>query len=491
MPTRQTHAAPADGVFRIAVLGDFTARRSRGVSDTDSLCRAVSIDRDNFDETIARMEVCLELRLGDAQTPQRISIGELNDFHPDQVFRQLPLFAELRRTRDRLLDPQTFAAASAELLQPPSPPTEATPEISPEGDDASGAGLLDAMLSSDVELPSRRDRESGMLDSLVQEVIGPHIVPAPDPRQKDMVAAVESAIAAQMQTVLHHPDFQALEALWRGVYGLVRELETGTTLKLQLVDTCKDELAADLTAADNLQGAKLFQLLADNRITAEDGRPFSLVLLDFQFGANAVDLALIMQLGGLGQLAHAPMIAGASPELMGCPSFDSAPDPDDWSPVDPTFAEAWPLLRQQPSCQYVALMAPRVLQRLPYGPNTEPIESFDFDELSPTPSHESYLWGNSALTVGQLIGHQFSVNGWNYDIAGGGDISGLPMHTFRSPDGQAQLKPCGEAWLGERAAEALIMHGVNGVYSVANSDSVRITGIRSLLDPPAPLAHRS
>ncbi len=41
-------------------------------------------------------------------------------------------------------------------------------------------------------------------------------------------------------------------------------------------------------------------------------------------------------------------------------------------------------------------MLPHILLRLPYGPDTVPVEEFNFDEDVDGRDHSKYLWGNAA-----------------------------------------------------------------------------------------------
>lgn len=81
--------------------------------------------------------------------------------------------------------------------------------------------------------------------------------PAAHSIQEEMINAVNAATSELMQMILHY------EAFWRVLYFLVSRLETASQLNLFILDVAKTELAADLTAADDLcsTGLALFELL--------------------------------------------------------------------------------------------------------------------------------------------------------------------------------------------------------------------------------------
>ena len=75
------------------------------------------------------------------------------------------------------------------------------------------------------------------------------------------------------------------------------------------------------------------------------------------------------------------------------------------------------------------------------------------------PEHESYLWGSSAILCGYLLADAFATDGWELDARHRGEIFGLPMHKFTA-DGEIHVKPCAEAWLSDKAAEAILNRGI-------------------------------
>ena len=60
------------------------------------------------------------------------------------------------------------------------------------------------------------------------------------------IAQIDELISAQLNEVLHQPDFQKLEATWRGMHYLVSNTETSSRLKLRVMNISKKELLRDL-----------------------------------------------------------------------------------------------------------------------------------------------------------------------------------------------------------------------------------------------------
>jgi type VI secretion system protein ImpC len=190
----------------------------------------------------------------------------------------------------------------------------------------------------------------------------------------------------------------------------------------------------------------------------------------------------MMNIARLAQANRISFVAGASPHLVGCDSFGTQPDPDDWKEGSSDELTGFETLRRTPEAARLGLAMPRFLLRQPYGKGSDPIEAFPFEEMSAKPGHESYLWGNPAFLCGLLMADAFAAQDSDLeDLGGGGEIGGLPIHKFTS-EGETQVKPCAEAWLGERAAAAILRHGIMPVLSVQGRDAVQVFTLRTLHD---------
>src|SRR5271165_6371148 len=89
----------SDSPFRIAVLGDFSGRANRNVPSAGPRLagrKPIPIDPDNFEVAMRSLRVELQLAAG----PLRFE--ELDDFHPDQIYQNVPLFQALRKARQEL-----------------------------------------------------------------------------------------------------------------------------------------------------------------------------------------------------------------------------------------------------------------------------------------------------------------------------------------------------------------------------------------------------
>src|SRR5581483_5162474 len=346
--------------FRILVLGDFSGRVNRKLRLAAPL-RVIPVDRDNLDEVIAELDVALE-------SPCSIAFKELDDFHPDAIFRRAELFRSLRESSGKPAKPQ----------RAPSEPAAA-----PSPEELAGPGLLDRILEvSEAGASRARAAESDPFQTFLRNITEPHLVAGNDPEHERAVRSTNEAVGAMMRALLHHPDFQALEAAWRAVALLVARLETDASLQIHLADISRADLEADLSA--DIRSSRIFQALTSG------GEPWALLIGNYVFELTASSAALLKGIGQIARELRAPLIAEISP-----PDLKTPP------------CREWIALRRCEEAPWIGLALPRFLLRLPYGSKTSPIESFEFDEMPETPEHPWYLWGNPAFACAYLLGKAF------------------------------------------------------------------------------------
>lgn len=94
--------------LKLMVLGDFTQRQDDRQIEERS---PVSIDKNNFNEVLAKQELTLSLSVPnnldetdpDAEMPVNLSFSELKDFNPASVVEQVPELKALMELRDALV----------------------------------------------------------------------------------------------------------------------------------------------------------------------------------------------------------------------------------------------------------------------------------------------------------------------------------------------------------------------------------------------------
>ncbi|HEY7394984.1 MAG TPA: type VI secretion system contractile sheath large subunit [Gemmatimonadaceae bacterium] len=432
-------------IYRILILGDFSGR-ARAVDRTVSTRR---VDRDDLDDAIKAIGPELALSL-DASLPATMKFAELEDFHPDRLLGRVPLLVSLRELRDA----RPSSDRPRETIAPSSRTDAAALSL--------GSGsLLDRIMEGEPDAGGTAVRGIAPQDELsdfLRRAVTPHLANEPSVEQRERAAKVDELTVATLRVLMHHPKFQALESLWRGVDMLTRRLDTDEHLQIHIADVSPGALGS-------LDPASVVG--------------WSLVVADVALGVE--DLPVIRHIAELASSTRTPWVAAARPDLGGAASFGDGSDVDDW---DDQPVAAWDEFRRSPAARWLCLTTPRILLRVPYGRASDPCTSLPFEEQDPNaPSHESYLWGNGAFAAALLLGEAAA----NDDApATQGTISGLPLHVAKI-DGEPTAVPCAEALITQRSMTHLLDRGLTPLVSERDGDSVRVPRLQSVATPALPL----
>lgn len=258
------------------------------------------------------------------------------------------------------------------------------------------------------------------------------------------IAAIDQLVSAQLNEIMHHEEFQKLEGSWRGLHHLVFESETGTMLKIRVLNTPKKDLLRDMERAPEFDQSALFKKVYEEEFGTFGGSPIGALIGDYEFSNHPQDILLLEKISQVAAAAHAPFISAASPQLFGWDSFSDLQEVRDLAKIfDRTEYAKYRSFRESEDSRYVGLTLPHTLMRLPYGKETVPTETFNFEEDVDGTDHKKYLWGNAAYSFGTRMTESFAQYHWCVSIRGvegGGLVQGLPTHTFRTDEGEVALK---------------------------------------------------
>ena len=478
-----------DDLFNILVLGNFSGRRGGGTRLDQR--ESIRVDGDSFDAAFGVLTPSLALDLGgSAATPVEVSFTSLDDFEPDVLFARLPLFERMRDLRRRLTDPTTFTQAAAEMRDVPARPENVATGAFVEDD----AATLERLLGRPPVSGERTGVVQGSGDEspiarLVRQLVAPHIVPATAHLQQPLIESLDLAISASMRALLRHPDWQALEGLWRSVDRFVRNVDMEGAVVLELFDVGADELFDDLARAQGgVADTAIGKMLAGRRAGAGPDENPSLLVGCFTFGSSAAEMALLAGLGAIAMNAGAVYLDAAAPALLestAARSTDGADGAD--GRHDPQAASRWRTLRESAVAPAIGLVWPNVLARLPYGKKTQPVAAFDFDELGDGFAHERLLWRSASLDCAGLLAQGFNQHGWQMEPNGHLDLDDLPAYVDRS-ESPPRLQAVAETFLSEPGLRAVQAQGVMPIVSHRSLPRARLAGWHSIALGADPLA---
>src|SRR5262247_676767 len=222
-----------------------------------------------------------------------------------------------------------------------------------------------------------------MIGEFVQEIMQGQLVVTKDMESaiNARIAEIDRLLSAQLNEILHAEEFQKLEGSWRGLHHLVFESETGTMLKIRVMNVSKKDLLKDLERAAEFDQSALFKKVYEEEYGTFGGAPFGALIGDYEFSNHPQDMALLEKISQVAAAAHAPFVAAASSQLFGWENYNELLEVRDLAKIfDRTEYAKFRSFRESEDSRYVGLCLPHVLMRLPYGAETQPTETFDFEE---------------------------------------------------------------------------------------------------------------
>lgn len=248
------------------------------------------------------------------------------------------------------------------------------------------------------------------------------------------IAELDWQISRQLDAVMHHSDFQKVESLWRGLKHLVDRTDYRQNVRTEILDISKEDLRQDFEDAPEIVQSGLYWHTYTAEYDTPGGEPVGAVISSYEFDASAQDMALLRNISKVSAAAHMPFIGAVGPKFFLKDSMEEvAAIKDIGNYFDRAEYIKWKSFRDTDDARYIGLTMPRVLGRLPYGPDTVPVRSFNYAEEVKGPDHEKYLWTNASFAFAANMVRSFIKNGWCVQIRGpqaGGAVQDLPIHLY-------------------------------------------------------------
>ncbi|MCP5069578.1 MAG: type VI secretion system contractile sheath large subunit [bacterium] len=270
------------------------------------------------------------------------------------------------------------------------------------------------------------------------------------------IVAIERKIEAQVNEILHHPKFQELEAAWRGLDSLVTRTDfmAEDRVIIEVLNVDKETLKADFDAhPGDMYHTHLYKQVYDAGFNIAGGKPYGLMVGNYEFENTAEDIDMLENLGNIGRASHCPFVGSIGAKFFDFESIEkfALMRKDDLQRIldSPDYIQ-FRNFRQSEASRYVGLTMPRFLLRHPYGKNNKVPDFQNFSEqIDPEKEHERFLWGNTAFAFATAVSRSFTQWGWMNNVAGknaGGKIPQLPIHTYEVA-GASTYKVPTEAWI--------------------------------------------
>jgi len=300
-----------------------------------------------------------------------------------------------------------------------------------------------------------------------------------------LIAEIDKKMSAQLNAIMHNEKFQKMESAWRELKYLVDHVDFRQNVRVEMLSLQKDELIADFEDSPELVKSGLYKIAYSAEYGTFGGMPFGMIVSNYEFGPGAEDVELLSKCAAISSMSHAPFITNAAPKMFGVDSYEELPNLKDLQSLfeGPQYAR-WRSFREGEDARYVGMCAPRFLLRLPYGPEGQPVKSFNFEEKC-IGDHNAYLWGNSSALMAARVADSFANFRWCPNIIGpqaGGAVRDLPLHQYKAM-GEIQTKIPTEVQLTERREFELSEQGFIGLTFRKDSDNACFFSANSVQKP--------
>ncbi|WP_394838110.1 type VI secretion system contractile sheath large subunit [Pendulispora rubella] len=306
-----------------------------------------------------------------------------------------------------------------------------------------------------------------------------------------LIAKIDAMLGEQLDAILHHPEFQALEAAWRGLEFVVNRIESRQGTQVAMWNCSKQELSDDLADAAERTKSRFFRTVYESHYGQHGGVPFAAIFAGFSVTAAFDDVALLRAMASVAAMSHAPVFVDADPGLF-APSKGRHGSPHDAGFEDlsaatdlgamfegPSFIK-WHDLRTSEDSRYLGILLPRMRLRLPYRDATESADTFVYDETIGGPG--DHLWGSATYAFSLRLAESYARDRTAMGLL---DTFLTPPPVFEAHEvmGDDACKPPVEVLFSRRLEEALADQGFIPLTCDPVDGSLRFASASSLQMP--------
>ncbi|WP_027183270.1 type VI secretion system contractile sheath large subunit [Desulfovibrio inopinatus] len=301
----------------------------------------------------------------------------------------------------------------------------------------------------------------------------------------DMIAQIDKKLSSQVDQILHNRDFQKLESAWRSLRYLVDHTDFRQNIKIDIMNVTKQDLLDDFEDSPEVPKSGLYRRVYTAEYGQFGGQPYGAMVANFDFGPGPQDIKLLQYVASVATMSHAPFIAATSKEFFGIDDWSKLPDLKDLHSIFemPQYTK-WNSFRESEDARNVSLTLPRFLLRLPYGPETDPAKTFNYQE-DVAGSTDDFAWGNTAFALAARLTDSFAKYRWCTNIIGpqgGGAVEDLPLYQFEAM-GAIQTKIPTEVLISERREFELAEEGFVALTMRKGSDNAAFFSANSCQKP--------
>lgn len=358
-----------------------------------------------------------------------------------------------------------------------------------EAQAATGESLLDDIVSATRMKPTDEyySVTKAGLQAFLEEMVKPEKAGEKISGQAvdQLIAEIDAKLSRQVDAIMHNEDFQKLESSWRSLKYLVDHTNFRENIRIDIMNATKEDLLDDFEDAPEVPKSGLYRQVYTAEYGQFGGKPYGALIGNYAFGPGPQDVKLLQYLASVAGMSHAPFIAAAGKEFFGISSWEELPNLKDLNSIfeSPQYTK-WQSFRESEDSRNVALTLPRFLLRLPYGQDTLPAKTFNYNEDVASGS-DAFCWGNTAFAFAARFTDSFAKYRWCANIIGpqgGGAVEDLPLYQFEAM-GAIQTKIPTEILISERREFELAEEGFVALTMRKGSDNAAFFSANSCQKP--------
>lgn len=283
------------------------------------------------------------------------------------------------------------------------------------------------------------------------------------------IAEIDQLINDQLNAIIHNPNFQKLEASWRGLWYLAEQADGAQNIKIRMLDITWAEVVKDIGRALEFDQSHLFHKIYSEEYGTPGGEPYGVLIGDYEISHQVStshphdDISTLEGMAQIAAASFAPFIASVSSEFFGLDDFSGLGQPINFSNVlVQNEYLRWRSLRDKPDSRFLGLTIPRVMARLPYTENSGSFKGITFSEHTAAPDARNYLWGNASYAFAGILIREFANVGWFGHIRGvprdyvaGGLVTTIPVDEFHTDSTGIAFKPVTEVIITDAVEKEL------------------------------------
>lgn len=299
-----------------------------------------------------------------------------------------------------------------------------------------------------------------------------------------IILRLDERLSAQMNDLLEHPRFKALEAVWRGTELVVAAGTGSPDIRVKIFDQTWSELSRDLQSGLDSRRSVSYRNIVMRELDTPGGQPFGVLFVDhglsLSIDTEYDDFHTAQLICDLGAAAACPVILSVAPDFFG--ENDAAWMTDHRRITSILKGEdyrSWHALRRHANARFLGIAWPEILVR---GRYEDCGTSFPFHQW---PSQGSGVWAQGGIAFLCTIIAEFRRCAWFGFLkmvgngAGEGAVLSLPPTPIPGGSSRAAVA---RLRLTRGTGQFLSDHGFIPLCESLKSHDLYFVGNRSVIE---------